>query len=105
VGFGLLGTIKLVKDLGVLFNVSGPLINEIKELHAKKNCNRKESERLNDLEKAMSMQATLNEQYENQMKVVQSTLEKIEKSLKVLTYISVGAIVLSLAAFIIAVLT
>jgi len=50
------------------------------------------------------MQATLNEQYEKQMKVVQSTLEKIEKSLKVLTYISVGAIVLSLAAIIIAVL-
>ena len=103
-GFGLLGTIKLVKDLGVLFNVSGPLIDEIKELYAKKNYNRKESERLNDLEKAMSMQATLNEQYENQMKVVQSTLGKIEKSLKILTYISVGAIVLSLAAIIIAVL-
>ena len=103
-GFGLLGTIKLIKDLGVLFNVSGPMIDGIKELYAKKNYNRKESERLNDLEKAMSMQATLNEQYENQMKVVQSTLEKIEKSLKVLTYISVGAIVLSLAAFIIAVL-
>jgi len=56
------------------------------------------------LEKAMSMQATLNEQYENQMKVVQSTLEKIEKSLKVLTYISVGAIVFSLAAIIIVIL-
>jgi len=104
VGFGLLGTIKLVKDLGVLFNVSSPLIDEIKELYAKKNYNRKESERLNDLEKAMSMQATLNEQYENQMKVVQSTLEKIEKSLKILTYISVGAIILSIAAFIVAVL-
>lgn len=103
-GFGLLGTIKLVKDLSVLFNVSGPLIDGIKELYAKRNYNRKESERLNDLEKAMSMQATLNEQYENQMKVVLSTLEKIEKSLKILTYISVGAIVLSLAAIIIAVL-
>jgi predicted PurR-regulated permease PerM len=104
VGFGLLGTIKLVKDLGVLFNVSGPLIDGIKELYAKKNYSRKESERINDLEKAMAMQATLNEQYENQMKVVQSTLEKIEKSIKVLTYISVGAIVLSLASIIIAVL-
>ena len=103
-GFSLLGTLKLVKDLGVLFNVSGPLIDGINELYAKKNYNRKESDRVNDLEKAMSMQATLNEQYENQMKVVQSTLEKIEKSLKVLTYISVGAIVLSLAAIIIAVL-
>ena len=103
-GFGLLGTIKLVKDLGVLFNVSGPLIDGIKELYAKKNDSRKESERINDLEKAMSMQATLNEQYGNQMKVVQSTLEKIEQSLKVLTYVSVGAIVLFLAAVIIAVL-
>ena len=103
-GFGLLGTIKLVKDLGVLFNVSGPLIDGIKELYAKKNYSGKESERINDLEKAMSMQAALNEQYENQMKVVQSTLETIEKSLKVLTYISVGAIVLSFAAIIIAVL-
>lgn len=103
-GFSLLSTIKLVKDLGVLFNVSGPLIDEIKELYAKKNYARKESERINDLEKAMSMQATLNEQYENQLKVVQSTLEKIEKSLKVLTYISVGAIILSLAAIIVAVL-
>ena len=103
-GFGLLGTIKLVKDLGVLFNVSGPLIDGIKELYAKKNDSRKESERINDLEKAMSMQARLNEQYENQMKVVQSTLEKIEQSLKVLTYVSVGAIVLFLAAVIIAVL-
>jgi predicted PurR-regulated permease PerM len=104
VGFGLLGIIKLVNDLGVLSTVSSPLIDGIKDLYAKKNYNRKESERLNDLEKAMSMQATLNEQYENQMKVVQSTLERIEKSLKVLTYISVGAIVLALAAIIIAVL-
>jgi hypothetical protein len=104
VGFGLLGTIKLVKDLGVLFNVSGPLIDGIKELYAKRNHNRKESERLNDLEKAMSMQATLNEQYENQMKVVQSTLGRIEKSITILTYISVAAVVLSFAAIIIAAL-
>ena len=83
-GFGLLGTIKLVKDLGVLFNVSSPLIDEIKVLYAKKNYNRKESERLNDLEKAMSMQAALNEQYENQMKVVQSTLEKMRNLLEFL---------------------
>ena len=83
-GFGLLGTIKLVKDLGVLFNVSSPLIDEIKELYAKKNYNRKESERINDLEKAMSMQAALNEQYENQMKVVQSTLEKMRNLLEFL---------------------
>ena len=103
-GFGLIGTIKLVKDLGVLFNVSGPLIDGIKELYAKRNHNRKESERLNDLEKAMSMQATLNEQYENQMKVVQSTLGRIEKSITILTYISVAAIVLSFAAIIIAAL-
>ena len=103
-GFGLLGTIKLVRDLGALLNVSGPLIDGIKEHYAKKNYSGKESERINNLENAMSMQATLNEQYEKQMKVVQSTLEHIEKSLKVLTYISVGAIVFSLAAIIIAIL-
>lgn len=100
----LLGTIKLVKDLGDLLGVSGPLIDGIKNLLTKKDSNRKESERLNDLEKAMSMQAALNEQNENQMKLVQSTLDRTEKSLKVITYISVGAIVISLAAIIIAVL-
>jgi hypothetical protein len=103
-GFGLLGTIKLVRDLGVLLNVSGPLINEIKHIYAKKTTNRKDSERLSDLEKAISLQVALNEQYENQMKVVQSTFAKFEKALKILTYISVGVIVLSLTAIIISVL-
>jgi predicted PurR-regulated permease PerM len=102
--FGLLGSIKLVKHLGELAIVSGPLIDGIKKLFEKNNYDRKESERINNLENAMSMQAKLNEQNESQMKVVQSTLEKIEKSLKVLTYTSVGAIFLSIAAIIIVVL-
>ena len=101
--FNLPVIIKLVKQLGVLFGVSGPLIEGIQRISAK-NDKRKDNERLDDLERAMSMQATLNEQYENQMKIVQSTLEKVEKSLKVLTYISMGAIVLAFAAIIIAIL-
>jgi hypothetical protein len=99
----LLGIVKLVKELGVLFGASAPLIEGIKRNIAR-NDKRKDSERLDDLEEAMSMQSTLNEQYENQMKVVQSTLEKVEKSLKVFTYISLGTIVLAFAAIIIAIL-
>lgn len=100
--FNLPVIIKLVKELGVLFGVSTPLIEGIKGII--KNDKRKDSERLNDLERVMSMQATLNEQYENQMKIVQSTLEKVEKSLKVLTYISMGAVVLAFTAIIVAIL-
>ena len=101
--FNLPVILKLVKQLSVLFGASTPLIEGIKGIIAK-NDKRKDSERIDDLEKAMSMQATLNEQYENQMKIVQSTLEKVEKSLKVLTYISFGAIILAFAAIIIAIL-
>lgn len=101
--FNLPVIIKLVKQLDVLFGVSGPLIEGIKRSIAK-NDKRKDSERLNDLEKAMSMQSNLNEQYENQMKVVQSTLEKVEKSLKILVYVSTGAAVLAFVAIIIAIL-
>jgi predicted PurR-regulated permease PerM len=103
-GFGLLGTIKLIKDLGVLFEVSRPMVDGIQQLLTKKKRGLKETERVDDLEKAMSLQARLNEQYENQIKVVQSTLGNIERSLKVLAYALVGVVVLSAAAIVIAVL-
>jgi hypothetical protein len=103
VAFNLPVIIKLVKQLGVLLIGSAPLIEGIKGFIPKDD-KHKDSERLNDLEEAMSMQSNLNEQYENQMKVVQSTLEKVEKSLKFLTYASIGAIVLAFAAIIIALL-
>lgn len=101
--FNLPVIIKLVKQLGVLLIGSAPLIEGIKGFIPKDD-ERKESERLNDLEEAMSMQSNLNEQYENQMKVVQSTLEKVEKSLKILVYVSTGAAVLAFVAIIIAIL-
>jgi predicted PurR-regulated permease PerM len=101
--FNLPVIIKLVKQLGVLLIGSAPLIEGIKGFIPKDD-KRKESERLNDLEEAMSMQSNLNEQYENQMKVVQSTLEKVEKSLKILVYVSTGAAVLAFVAIIIAIL-
>lgn len=101
--FNLPVIIKLVKHLGVLLGVTTPLIEGIKGI-IPQNDKRKDSERLNDLEKAMSMQSNLNEQYENQMKVVQSTLESVEKSLKILVYVSTGAAVLAFVAIIIAIL-
>jgi predicted PurR-regulated permease PerM len=101
--FNLPVIIKLVKQLGVLLIGSAPLIEGIKGFIPKDD-KRKDSERLNDLEEAMSMQSNLNEQYENQMKVVQSTLEKVEKSLKILVYVSTGAAVLAFVAIIIAIL-
>jgi septation ring formation regulator EzrA len=104
VSLGLLGAIKLIKALNELTDVSSPLIDGIKELYIKRSYNRKESDRINDLEKALSMQATLNEQYGEQIKVIQSTLEKIEKSLKLSIYGLIGAIAISVAAIIIAVL-
>jgi hypothetical protein len=67
--FNLPVIIKLVKQLGVLLIGSAPLIEVIKGFIPKDD-KRKDSERLNDLEEAMSMQSNLNEQYENQMKVV-----------------------------------
>lgn len=103
--FNLPVIIKLVKQLGVLVIGSAPLIEGIKGFIPKDDKRKdKDSERLNDLEEAMSMQSNLNEQYENQMKVVQSTLEKVEKSLKILVYVSTGAVVLAFVAIIIAIM-
>jgi hypothetical protein len=101
--FNLPVIIKLVKHLSVLFGVSSPLIEEIKKIIVT-NDKRKDNERLDGLEKAMSMQATLNEQYEDQMKVVLSTLERVEKSFKVFAYVSIGVTVLAFAAIMIAIL-
>jgi len=48
--------------------------------------------RLDKLEKAIELQAKLNEQFENQMKIIKTVLEKTQKMLRLFTIISFSAL-------------
>ena len=48
----------------------------------------------------MELQAKLNDQFENQMKIIQTVLEKTQKTLRLLTIVSFSALGLALLAII-----
>jgi hypothetical protein len=61
-------------------------------------------ERLQQLEKAVEMQAQLNEQYNKQMELMKSVLENFQKSLRMIWVMLLLSLALSTAAVLIAIL-
>lgn len=92
---------RLLKELPVIVSTAGMIAKELKGLSSKSsNQNLRDSDRLDKLEKAMELQAKLNDHFENQMKIIQTILEKTQKTLRLLTILSFSAICLSVLAII-----
>ena len=92
---------KLLRELPVIVSTAGMIAKELKGLSSKSsNQNLRDSDRLDKLEKAVELQAKLNEQFENQMKIIQTILEKTQKTLRSLILLSFSAVGLAVLAII-----
>jgi len=93
---------KLLKELPAIINTAGMIAKELKGLSSQKPSreNLTDSNRLAKLEKAIELQAKLNEQFENQMKIIQTILEKTQKTLRLLIILSFSALGLAVLAII-----
>jgi hypothetical protein len=92
---------KLLRELPVIVSTAAMITKELKGLSSKSsNQNLRDSDRLDKLEKAMELQAKLNDQFENQMKIIQTILEKTQKTLRSLIFLSISAIGLAVLAII-----
>jgi hypothetical protein len=60
--------------------------------------------RLNYLENALDLQSGLNGKITDQLQIVESVLINVEKSLKVLAYITAGTVVVAVVAITVALL-
>jgi len=92
---------RLLRELPVIVSTAAMITKELKGLSSKSSTqNLRDSDRLDKLEKAMELQAKLNDQFENQMKIIQTILEKTQKTLRLLTILSFSAIGLAVLAII-----
>ena len=58
---------------------------------------------LEALEQAIEVQSAVNKKIEDQLQIIESVLKNVQKSLKVLVFTTVGALVVAIAALVLAV--
>jgi hypothetical protein len=97
---------KLLKELPGIINTAGVIAKELKGLSSRESgkANLTESKRLAELERAIDLQSRLNEQFENQMKIIQAVLERTQKMLRLFVIISFSAMGLAILAIILYIL-
>ena len=97
-------TIKqLIEKLGPLILGSAPVVSAIRKVVSNAHIGSDEV-RVENLENAMRLQAALNDKVDVQLKVVETLLQKIQRSLKVLTIASIGAAIVAGLALAIAIM-
>jgi hypothetical protein len=99
----MIGITKLIEKLAPLVLASAPVVSAIRKLVGDSRDDNVEA-RMANLEKAMELQSALNEKIDVELKIVQALLEKVQRSLKVLTIAVIVALILSVSAFAIALL-
>ena len=95
----------VLKELPLIIKTAGIATKEIKALLPNKSKEEKlkTSNPLEKIEKAIELQTKVNDELENQMKIIQTVLENIQKSLRLLTIISFGAMGLAVIAIILSI--
>jgi hypothetical protein len=83
----------LLKQLGKILVVVSPLLGDLKD-DIKKTSGSK------DIQKVLELQTTIIEKLDSQLKIVETVLETIQKSIVTLTYVSYGAALLALLALV-----
>ncbi|MGD0339624.1 MAG: hypothetical protein ABSB78_12645 [Bacteroidota bacterium] len=81
----------LLKQLGKILIVVGPLLGDLKDVLKKTSGSK-------DIQKVLELQTTIIEKLDSQLKIVETVLETIQKSIVTLTYVSYGAAFLALLA-------
>jgi len=93
----------LLEKLGPLILGSAPVVSAIRRVVSDSRMGSDEA-RIANLEKTMGLQAALNEKVEVQLKIVETLLENIQKSLKTLIIAAIGTAVIAILAIVIALL-
>jgi predicted nucleic acid-binding protein len=83
----------LLKQLGKILVVVSPLLGDLKDVIKKTSGSK-------DIQKALELQTTIIEKLDSQLKIVETVLETIQKSIVTLTYVSYGAALLALLALV-----
>ena len=76
---------KLIFQLGMLLPPTTKMVEEIRKLVQGPSGNSSINSRLDGLEKAIDLQNSLNERLNKQLEIVQSVLQNVQKSLKLLS--------------------
>ena len=76
---------KLINQLGFLLPPTVELVKKIGGLIQGRGGNTSVNSRLDDLQKAIELQNSLNGQLSSQLQIVQSVLKNVQKSLKILS--------------------
>ena len=97
-------TIKtLVEKLGPLILGSAPVISAIRKIVADSRLGSDEA-RISNLEKTMGLQAALNEKVDVQLKIVQTLLENVQRSLRLLAIAAIATAIIAALALVLAIL-
>jgi hypothetical protein len=96
-------TIKtLIEKLGPLVLGSAPVVSAIRKVVVDSRIGSDEA-RISNLEKTMELQAALDEKVEVQLKIVQTLLENVQRSLKLLTIATIVIAIVAVVAILLAV--
>jgi hypothetical protein len=93
---------KLIGQLTVLVPAADGLLRTLRGTVSQIPENPSAAEHLDDIERALKIQVEVTENLTTQLHTIQSVLGRIQRSLKILTYTSIGAALLAITAIIIA---
>ena len=99
--------VQIARLLGQL-TVIGPVVTEgvdkfRKLVEAVRKADSNTASELEALEQAVEVQSAVNKKIEDQLQIIESVLKNVQKSLKVLVFTTVGALVVAIAALVLAV--
>ncbi|MFO7448361.1 MAG: hypothetical protein R6W90_18520 [Ignavibacteriaceae bacterium] len=93
----LLPVIKIISKSSAVASTVNALVKQFNSAKAA-------NQNVRELQKALEVQASLNENLETQLVLLQSAIDNLQKSVKTLSYILYACVALSIAAIIIAIL-
>jgi hypothetical protein len=93
---------KVLARLSVLAPAASKTIDTIRALLETPHGDVNTTKQLDDLKQALELQATVNEDIAEQLRLFKSVLEDLQRSLKIWAWVSIGAAIAALAALVMA---
>ena len=93
---------RILGQLTVLVPAANTLVKSLRGAVAKIPENPSAAEHLDDMERALKLQVEVTENLAHQLQMVQSALDRIQKSLKLLTYTVISVALVAILAILIA---
>ena len=97
---------KLLAQLTVFAPVVTDGVDKIRKLveTIRKGDGNTTKQQLDALRRALELQSEVNKKVDDQLRIIESVLENVQKSLKVLAFMSAGAVIVAVIALLIAIL-